>query len=215
MVLHSQSNWEPLSGRPDRRLASCPKAAGDPAKCHQHNTLKTLPRQRLSAAGNVLIANEKNAPQPVAVDYPSPNCAASLRDASQSRVTTFWCRVRRAQRRFAGPAVGVLRSRSGSPFSCEKRLPEYLRGALFSSFCPGLRSRPGQGEIPLAACATFPRYIPLMPMPASRRAKLGLPICLNILRICAYCFSRLFTSLTLVPEPRAMRLRREPLMASW
>jgi len=58
-------------------------------------------------------------------------------------------------------------------------------------------------------------YIPGSFIPASRRAKLGFPICLNILRIWAYCRSRLFTSGTLVPEPRAIRLRREPLMASW
>src|SRR5438094_516968 len=45
-------------------------------------------------------------------------------------------------------------------------------------------------------------YIPGNFIPASLRAKLALPICLNILRICAYWRSRLFTSCTLVPEPR-------------
>ena len=51
-------------------------------------------------------------------------------------------------------------------------------------------------------------------IPAIRRAKLGFPICLNIFFIWAYWRSRLLTSCTLVPEPRAMRLRRLPLMAS-
>ena len=37
-------------------------------------------------------------------------------------------------------------------------------------------------------------YIPGSFIPASRRAKLGLPICLNIFFICAYWRSRLFTS---------------------
>src|SRR5437899_1933019 len=58
-------------------------------------------------------------------------------------------------------------------------------------------------------------YIPGNFIPASLRAKLALPICLNILRICAYWRSRLFTSCTLVPDPRAMRFRRLPLMTSW
>src|ERR1035441_7680925 len=43
-------------------------------------------------------------------------------------------------------------------------------------------------------------------IPANRRAKLGLPMLLNILRICAYWRSSWFISWTLVPEPRAMRL---------
>ena len=38
---------------------------------------------------------------------------------------------------------------------------------------------------------------------------------LNILRIWAYWRRRLLTSWTVVPEPRAMRLRRLPLMISW
>jgi hypothetical protein len=59
-----------------------------------------------------------------------------------------------------------------------------------------------------------PAYIPGNFIPAMRRAKLGLPICLNIFFICAYWRSRLLTSCTLVPEPRAMRLRRLPLMTS-
>src|SRR5206468_3581114 len=58
-------------------------------------------------------------------------------------------------------------------------------------------------------------YIPGSFIPASLRAKLGLPICLNIFFIWAYWRSRLLTSCTLVPEPRAMRLRRLPLMTSW
>src|SRR5579864_1751147 len=57
-------------------------------------------------------------------------------------------------------------------------------------------------------------YIPGNFIPASRRAKLGLPICLNIFFICAYWRRRLFTSCTVVPDPRAMRLRRLPLMTS-
>jgi hypothetical protein len=57
-------------------------------------------------------------------------------------------------------------------------------------------------------------YIPGIFIPASRRAKLGFPICLNIFFICAYCRSRLFTSCTLVPDPRAMRFRRLPLITS-
>ncbi|SRR5208337_3756903 len=57
-------------------------------------------------------------------------------------------------------------------------------------------------------------YIPGNFIPAMRRAKLGLPICLNIFFICAYWRSRLLTSCTLVPEPRAMRLRRLPLIDS-
>ena len=48
-------------------------------------------------------------------------------------------------------------------------------------------------------------------MPASLRAKLGLPICLNIFFICAYWRRRLFTSWMVVPEPRAMRFLRLPL----
>src|SRR5208337_2508399 len=58
-------------------------------------------------------------------------------------------------------------------------------------------------------------YIPGSFIPASLLAKLALPICLNIFFICAYWRSRLLTSCTLVPEPRAMRLRRLPLMTSW
>src|SRR4029077_9997824 len=58
-------------------------------------------------------------------------------------------------------------------------------------------------------------YIPGIFIPANRRAKLGLPICLNIFFICAYWRSRLFTSCTVVPEPREMRLRRLPLFTSW
>ena len=42
-----------------------------------------------------------------------------------------------------------------------------------------------------------------------------LPMVLNILRIWAYWRRRLLTSWTVVPEPRAMRLRRLPLMISW
>ena len=57
-------------------------------------------------------------------------------------------------------------------------------------------------------------YIPGNFIPAILRAKLGLPICLNIFFICAYWRSRLFTSCTLVPEPREMRLRRLPLITS-
>jgi hypothetical protein len=57
-------------------------------------------------------------------------------------------------------------------------------------------------------------YMPGNFIPAILRAKLGLPICLNIFFICAYWRSRLFTSCTLVPEPRAMRLRRLPLITS-
>jgi len=56
-------------------------------------------------------------------------------------------------------------------------------------------------------------YIPGNFIPAILRAKLGLPICLNIFFICAYCRSRLLTACTLVPEPRAMRVRRLPWMA--
>ena len=58
-------------------------------------------------------------------------------------------------------------------------------------------------------------YIPGNFIPASLRAKLALPICLNILRIWAYWRSKLLTSCTLVPEPREMRLRRLPLITSW
>src|SRR5579864_3312408 len=52
-------------------------------------------------------------------------------------------------------------------------------------------------------------------MPASLRSMLPLPICLNIFRICAYWRRRLFTSCTVLPDPRAMRLRRLPLITSW
>ena len=45
--------------------------------------------------------------------------------------------------------------------------------------------------------------------------KLDFDMLLNILRIWAYWRRSWLTSCTLVPEPRAMRLRREPLMASW
>src|SRR5882757_8230554 len=51
-------------------------------------------------------------------------------------------------------------------------------------------------------------HIPGSFIPASRLAKLGLPICLNIFFICAYWRSRLFTSCTVVPEPREIRFRR-------
>ena len=57
-------------------------------------------------------------------------------------------------------------------------------------------------------------YTPGSFIPASLRAKLGLPICLNIFFIWAYWRSRLFTSWIVVPDPRAMRLRRLPLMTS-
>src|SRR5580698_7039939 len=57
-------------------------------------------------------------------------------------------------------------------------------------------------------------HIPGNFIPAILRAKLGLPICLNIFFICAYWRSRLFTSCTVVPEPREMRLRRLPLITS-
>src|SRR5579872_3203874 len=57
-------------------------------------------------------------------------------------------------------------------------------------------------------------YIPGIFIPAMRRAKLGFPICLNIFFICAYWRSKLLTSCTVVPEPRAMRLRRLPLITS-
>ena len=46
-------------------------------------------------------------------------------------------------------------------------------------------------------------------------ARPPLPICLNILLICAYWRRSWLTSWTLVPEPAAMRLRREPEMTSW
>src|SRR5258708_4111889 len=52
-------------------------------------------------------------------------------------------------------------------------------------------------------------------MPASFLPKLALPMSLNILRIWAYWRRSWFTSCTLVPEPRAMRLRRLPLITSW
>src|SRR5260221_10247687 len=67
-------------------------------------------------------------------------------------------------------------------------------------------------KIALAQCTT---YIPGIFIPAMRRAKLGLPICLNIFFIWAYWRRRLLTSCTLVPLPRAMRLRRFSLMTSW
>ena len=38
--------------------------------------------------------------------------------------------------------------------------------------------------------------------------------CFIIFLSCAYCFSKRFTSCTLVPLPRAMRWRREPLITS-
>src|SRR5260370_38927997 len=63
--------------------------------------------------------------------------------------------------------------------------------------------------------SSAPFYIPGNFIPAILRAKLGLPICLNIFFIWAYWRSRLLTSCTLVPEPRAMRLRRLPFVASW
>ena len=68
----------------------------------------------------------------------------------------------------------------------------------------------------MKAVCTLMAILPYMGnfIPAMRRAKLGLPICLNIFFICAYWRSKLLTSCTLVPEPRAMRLRRLPLMAS-
>ncbi len=50
-----------------------------------------------------------------------------------------------------------------------------------------------------------------MPPRIMFRANPPLPICLNILAICAYCRSSWFTSCTVVPEPAAMRLRRVPL----
>ena len=46
-------------------------------------------------------------------------------------------------------------------------------------------------------------------------ARPPLPICLNILAICAYWRRSWFTSCTLVPRPAAMRLRRVPEMISW
>jgi hypothetical protein len=57
-------------------------------------------------------------------------------------------------------------------------------------------------------------YIPGNFIDASRRAKLGFPICLNIFLICAYCRSKLLTSCTVVPDPRAIRFRRLPLIDS-
>ena len=48
-------------------------------------------------------------------------------------------------------------------------------------------------------------------IPASLFEKLGFDMVLNILRIWAYWRRSWLTSCTLVPEPRAMRLRREPL----
>src|SRR5438132_12780269 len=48
-------------------------------------------------------------------------------------------------------------------------------------------------------------YIPANFIPASSRAKPALPTCSNILRTCAHCRSRLFTSCTLPPEPSAIR----------
>src|SRR5579864_4422191 len=52
-------------------------------------------------------------------------------------------------------------------------------------------------------------------MPASLRSMLPLPICLNIFRIWAYWRRRLLTSCTVLPDPRAIRLRRLPLITSW
>ena len=55
-------------------------------------------------------------------------------------------------------------------------------------------------------------YRPRIPpnIPIARRCSIPpLPIFLNIFRICAYCRSKLFTSCTLVPDPRAIRLRRD------
>src|SRR5205814_10633656 len=40
------------------------------------------------------------------------------------------------------------------------------------------------------------------------------PICFIILRISANCFTSWFTSDTVVPEPDAIRRRREPLMSA-
>ena|SRR5436305_10196278 len=57
-------------------------------------------------------------------------------------------------------------------------------------------------------------HIPGSFIPASLRAKLGFPISLNIFLICTYCLRRLFTSCTVVPDPRAIRLRRLPLITS-
>jgi hypothetical protein len=47
---------------------------------------------------------------------------------------------------------------------------------------------------PLRTRSSGLAYIPGSFIPASLRAKLGLPICLNIFLICAYWRSRLFTS---------------------
>ena len=57
----------------------------------------------------------------------------------------------------------------------------------------------------------FPSYLCLI-IPASPRVNPGLPMDLNILRIWAYWRSRWLTCWTVVPEPRAMRLRRLPLI---
>ena len=57
-------------------------------------------------------------------------------------------------------------------------------------------------------------YIFGIRIPASRRAKLGLPMSLNIFFICAYWRSRLLTSYTVGPDPLAMRFRRLPLITS-
>jgi len=70
-------------------------------------------------------------------------------------------------------------------------------------------------QIHRASAISFFVYIPGSFMPANFRAKLAFPICLNIFRICAYWRNRLLTSCTLVPEPRAMRLRRLPFITSW
>ena len=51
----------------------------------------------------------------------------------------------------------------------------------------------------------MPRIMPFMPPPAS------LPI---IFSICWYCLSSRLTSAGVVPEPRAMRARREPLSSA-
>src|SRR5215467_7014060 len=120
-----------------------------------------------------------------------------------------------------GPHVGwnVLRN---SLFAFGKDLPQrpgvavgagFLEGAPFHSCEQRVASREQRASktrySPLAT-----RYIPGSFMPAILRAKLGLPICLNIFFIWAYWRRRLLTSCTEVPEPRAMRLRRLPLMTS-
>jgi hypothetical protein len=99
------------------------------------------------------------------------------------------------------PSIQLPRDRNLSGRQRNSKRPEFLQG---------VRTAPRSCSSNLE---TLP-HIPGIFIPAIRLAKLGLPIDLNILRICAYCRSRLFTSGTLVPEPRAIRLRREPLMAS-